>query len=58
MARSLQIPAVVGIEDILEVIDSGDLVIVDGVHGHVIVRPEAEEVAHHAPSATATTPSR
>jgi phosphotransferase system enzyme I (PtsI) len=48
MARSLQIPAVVGIEDILEVIDSGDLVIVDGVHGHVIVRPEAEEVAHHA----------
>ena len=48
MARSLQIPAVVGIETILDVIDSGDLVVVDGVHGHVIVRPEPEEVAHHA----------
>ena len=45
MARSLQIPAVVGIETILDVIDSGDLVVVDGVHGHVIVRPEPEEVA-------------
>ena len=48
MARSLQIPAVVGIEDILEIVDSGDVVVVDGVHGHVIVRPEPDEVTHHA----------
>jgi phosphoenolpyruvate-protein phosphotransferase (PTS system enzyme I) len=48
MARSLQIPAVVGIEDILDSVDSGDTVVVDGVRGHVIVRPEDEEVAQHA----------
>ena len=47
MARSLQIPAVVGIEGILDHVDSGELVIVDGVHGHVIVRPEDEEVAQY-----------
>jgi phosphotransferase system enzyme I (PtsI) len=46
MARSLQIPAVVGVEDVLTIVDSGDLVIVDGVRGRVIARPEPEEVAH------------
>jgi len=48
MARSLQIPAVVGIEDLLDGIDSGDLVIVDGVRGHIIIHPETDEVVHHA----------
>jgi phosphotransferase system enzyme I (PtsI) len=46
MARSLQIPAVVGVDDVLTIVDSGDLVIVDGVRGRVIARPEPEEVAH------------
>lgn len=46
MARSLQIPAVVGVEDVLTIVDAGDLVIVDGVRGRVIARPEPEEVAH------------
>ena len=45
MARSLQIPAVVGVEDVLSSVDAGDLVVVDAVHGRVIVRPEPEEVA-------------
>lgn len=46
MARSLQIPAVVGVDDLLEMVDAGDLVVVDGVRGRVVVRPEAAEVPH------------
>lgn len=46
MARSLQIPAVVGVEDVLNAVDAGDLVVVDGVRGRAIVRPAPEEVAH------------
>lgn len=45
MARSLQIPAVVGVDDVLAAVDAGDLVIVDAVRGRVIVRPNPEEVA-------------
>ncbi len=41
MARSMQIPAVVGIqENILELIKNGDLVIIDGHAGNIIVNPE------------------
>jgi len=45
MARSLQIPAVLGIDGLIASINSGDLVIVDGVRGVVIVDPDAEERA-------------
>jgi phosphotransferase system enzyme I (PtsI) len=58
MARSLQIPAVVGIEGILDHVDSGELVIVDGVHGHVIVRPRTRRSPSTTRSASATTRSR
>ncbi len=47
MARSLQIPAVVGVEGILGAVFSGELVIVDGVRGEVILRPEVEEIGGH-----------
>ncbi len=47
MARSLQIPAVVGIEGVTNIAQTGDTVIVDGVHGRVIVRPEEEELEGH-----------
>jgi len=46
MARSLQIPAVVGVDDVLAAVDAGDLIVVDAVRGRVIVRPTPEEVAH------------
>ena len=39
MARSLEIPAVVGVDDIISDVRSGDWVVVDAVHGLVIVRP-------------------
>ncbi len=45
MARSLQIPAVVGVDGLISTTNSGDLVIVDGVRGLIIVEPDPEELA-------------
>ena len=39
MAKSLEIPAVVGLESVTDVIKNGDQVILDGIHGTVIVNP-------------------
>jgi len=39
MARALEIPAVVGAGDALSIIRSGDMVIVDGLRGEVVVNP-------------------
>lgn len=39
MARSLEIPAVVGTKEVLDKVNSGDLVIVDGLDGSVIINP-------------------
>lgn len=41
MARSLEIPAVVGLGGITNAVETGDVVIVDGVTGAVIVNPDA-----------------
>ena len=40
MARALEIPAVVGLNDSVYKLRNGDRVVVDGVHGIVIVNPE------------------
>ena len=45
MARSMEIPAVVGMQDITEKIKAGDFVIVDGIEGNVLVNP-AEDLIH------------
>ncbi|HYA87207.1 MAG TPA: phosphoenolpyruvate--protein phosphotransferase [Nitrospirota bacterium] len=42
LARSLGIPAAVGLENITAVVKTGDVVILDGVHGVVIVDPDEE----------------
>ncbi|MBN1555437.1 MAG: phosphoenolpyruvate--protein phosphotransferase [Phycisphaerae bacterium] len=42
IARALGIPAVVGLEDITTLATGGDTVIIDGVHGTVIVSPGDE----------------
>lgn len=47
MARSLEIPAVVGTKTILEDVKDGDMIILDGLEGNVIVNPSAEQVAHY-----------
>lgn len=47
MARSLEIPAVVGTKTILEDVKDGDLIILDGLEGNVIVNPTQEQIAHY-----------
>jgi len=47
MARSLEIPAVVGTNDILEKVDDGDLVIIDGVTGEVIINPDHQIIKEY-----------
>ncbi len=42
LARSLGIPAVVGLEDITSTVLSGENLIVDGIAGEVIINPDAE----------------
>src|SRR3989338_6197245 len=39
MAKSLEIPAVVGLEIVTRKVEGGDILIVDGTHGIVIVNP-------------------
>jgi phosphotransferase system enzyme I (PtsI) len=45
MARTLEIPAVVGLKNITTSVKNGDLVIVDGIEGNVIINPDEETVA-------------
>lgn len=40
MARSLEIPAVVGLMDVTQKVCPGDLLVVDGTHGVVLVNPD------------------
>src|SRR5690606_8194282 len=47
MARSLEIPAVVGTKDVLSQVNNGDLLIVDGLDGTVIVNPSPEVVEQY-----------
>jgi phosphoenolpyruvate-protein phosphotransferase (PTS system enzyme I) len=42
LARSRGIPAVSGVEGIMNDVASGDLMVVDGREGHVLVRPDQE----------------
>jgi phosphotransferase system enzyme I (PtsI) len=44
IARALCIPAVVGVDDLLAVIETGDPIIVDGVHGLVHIRPQQAQI--------------
>ncbi|MDO8524915.1 MAG: phosphoenolpyruvate--protein phosphotransferase [Candidatus Omnitrophota bacterium] len=39
MAKSLEIPAVVGLEAATKKVESGDAIIIDGTHGTVIINP-------------------
>ncbi|RMF39849.1 MAG: phosphoenolpyruvate--protein phosphotransferase [Planctomycetota bacterium] len=45
IARSRGIPAVCGVTGILKQVKNGDLIIVDGREGHVLVNPDPEVVA-------------
>ncbi|MDX8361892.1 phosphoenolpyruvate--protein phosphotransferase [Cytobacillus sp. IB215316] len=45
MARSMEIPAVVGTKTITSDVKNGDIIIVDGLEGQVIVNPSQELIA-------------
>lgn len=47
MAKSLEIPAVVGLEVVTGRIRNGDMVIVDGTHGKVIVHPTLDTLKRY-----------
>ncbi|EAG1176448.1 phosphoenolpyruvate--protein phosphotransferase [Listeria monocytogenes] len=47
MARSLEIPAVVGTKEVTASIAKNDIVIIDGLEGNVIIHPTEEQIAHY-----------
>ncbi len=53
MARSLEIPAVVGTKEVTQVIAEGDMVIIDGLERDIIIRPNEETIAVYQEKAAA-----
>ncbi|ALV20693.1 MAG: phosphoenolpyruvate--protein phosphotransferase [Carnobacterium sp.] len=52
MARSLEIPAIVGTKEITAIVKEGDLLIVDGLQGDVLVHPETADVSEYEEKAS------
>jgi len=44
MAKSLEISAVVGLETITKKVESGDIIVIDGTHGMVVINPGAKTI--------------
>ncbi len=51
IAAGLGIPAVVGLEDITTQVSGGDTLVVDGLHGVVVINPDASQQAEYAAQA-------
>lgn len=47
LARSLQIPAVVGVEGLGDDLAEGGIIILDGFHGRIIIDPDEDELARY-----------
>lgn len=47
MARSLEIPAVVGTKEVTKFVAEGDMVIIDGLKGDIIINPDEETIAKY-----------
>ncbi|MCR2032713.1 phosphoenolpyruvate--protein phosphotransferase [Anaerofustis stercorihominis] len=47
MARSLEVPAVVGLGDITSKVKGGEKIIVDGTDGNIIINPSDEEIKEY-----------
>jgi len=47
LARSLQIPAVVGVEGLGDDLAEGSIIILDGFHGRIILEPDEDELARY-----------
>jgi len=48
LARSLQIPAIVGVEGLEESVRDGELVIIDALRGRILIDPSEEELATYS----------
>jgi phosphotransferase system enzyme I (PtsI) len=47
MARSLEIPAIVGLHDVSEKLETGQTVLIDGTNGVLVVDPQPETLAQY-----------
>lgn len=47
MARSLEIPAIVGVKGLMESVKTGDIIVVDAVKGEVIINPDSSLVEEY-----------
>jgi len=47
MARSLELPAVVGTKEILSKVKTGDKIIVDALKGNIIINPDKKEITEY-----------
>lgn len=52
MARSLEIPAVVGTQSVTTQVTDGDMVIIDGLDGNIIINPDGETLTKYQEKAT------
>jgi phosphoenolpyruvate-protein phosphotransferase (PTS system enzyme I) len=44
IAKGMDIPTVIGVEDLLDEIEEGDLIILDAIHGEVIINPSEQKL--------------
>lgn len=47
LARSLRLPCVVGVSELEESVRDGDIVVVDAIHGFIIINPDESELARY-----------
>ncbi len=47
MARSLEIPAVVGCGELLNIVEEGQIIVLDAVKGKIILKPTEEEIKEY-----------
>ncbi|MCF8104628.1 MAG: phosphoenolpyruvate--protein phosphotransferase [Desulfohalobiaceae bacterium] len=48
LARTLEIPAVVGVEGLLSSVEDGQIIIVDGLQGQIVVGPDDDELTKYS----------
>lgn len=47
MARSLEIPALVGVTDFISHVQNGDYIILDGIHGSIFINPDDDTIEEY-----------
>lgn len=53
MARSLEVPAVVGCADVMEAAKHGDFMVLDAIEGEIFINPDADTIANYETKASA-----